>query len=288
VDEYVQLGKLAPKITKTAEIGLILGQYADFNKLGIVFQLASSCQTVGEALLQTVRYSNLDNEVCRAGLKVESEIAEWSMRYISANYICTPIIEFETCQGLKILKSVLGEDFQPLGIKFQHAEPTYISKYHQLFRVPLLFEQDKCAILFKKEYLSVPNPNPRPYVKELLAKHADGMIKKIEKRRLFQDKVRKIIIQNLSSGLVNMEMIAVKLDVSSRTVYRNLRKESISYKSLLSDIQKQLAREYLKDASLSINEVSFLLGFSEASAFYRAFKRWFGTNPGQYRKLLNY
>ena len=63
-----------------------------------------------------------------------------------------------------------------------------------------------------------------------------------------------------------------------------MKEENISFKNLLNDVQKQLAQTYLKEKSISINDISFLLGFSEASAFNRAFKRRFDTNPGQYRR----
>ena len=93
-------------------------------------------------------------------------------------------------------------------------------------------------------------------------------------------------MKNLESGGVNQEMIAKELNVSRRTVYRKLKEENVSFKNLLNDVQKQLALTYLKEKSISINDISFLLGFSDSSAFHRAFKRWFGTNPGQYRKKI--
>jgi AraC-like DNA-binding protein len=284
VEPYFQLGRMAPELTKIPEIGLILGQRANFKCIGIVFQLASNCKTFRESLLHTVKYSNLGNEVCKAGFEEGKELAEWSMQYLNFKYICIPLIEFEACQGLKICRSVLGKDFKPVRVKFQHAPPDYVDKYHQVFQAPLLFGQEKCAIVFRKEYLDVPNPNPQPYVKELLTRHADVLDKEIERNRLFQDKVRKIIMKHLESGSVDLEVIAKELDVSSRTVYRKLKSENISYKNLMIEVKKQLAQAYLKETSFPINDISSRLGFSEASAFHRAFKRWFGTNPRQYRQ----
>lgn len=284
VEKYVKLGRMAPELTQLPEIGLILGQRAVFESIGIVFQLASNCNTVRESLIHVARYSNLANEACKAGFEEGKEFAEWSMQYMNSKYLCIPLIEFEACQGLKILRSVLGEDFKPARIKFQHVPPDYVEKYHQIFRVPLLFEQEKCAIVFRKKYLHILNPNPQPYVKELLTRHANILQKEIEGSKLFQDKVRKIVMMHLEAGSVNLEVIAKELNVNSRSIYRKLKNENTSYKDLLNEVRKQLAQDYLREGSFSIDDISFKLGFSESSAFHRAFKRWFGTNPGQYRQ----
>jgi AraC-like DNA-binding protein len=284
VEEYIGLGRMLPELTQLPEIGLILGQRAVFESIGIVFQLAHNCNTVRESLIHVARYSNLGNEVFEAGFEEADEFAEWSEQCINSRYLCIPLIEFESCQKLRILKAVIGEDFRPVRMKFQHAPPGYVDKYHRIFRAPLLFEQEKSAIVFRKEYLDMPNPNPQPYVKEVLARHADTLQKEIEKSKLFQDIVRKIVLRRLESGPANLEVIAKELNVSSRSIYRKLKSENISYKDLLSQVRKQLARDYLRDRSFSINDISSKLGFSEASCFHRAFKRWFGTNPGQYRQ----
>lgn len=138
--------------------------------------------------------------------------------------------------------------------------------------------------VFRKEYLDIPNPNPQLSVKELLTRHADTLQKEIERSKLFQDKVRKIVLMHLEASSVNLEVIAKELNISSRTVYRKLRNENLSYKSLLNEVRRRLAQDYLREGSFSIEDISSKLGFSESSAFHRAFKRWFETNPGQYRQ----
>jgi AraC-like DNA-binding protein len=283
-EQYMNLGRMAPELTKTPEIGLILGRKARFQDIGIVFQLACNCGTVRESLLQTVRYSNLGNEVSAAIFEESGKFAEWAEHYISSRYLCIPLVEFECCQKLEILRFVLGEDFRPVRTKFQYAPPAYADKYSKVFQSPVLFRQGKSGIVFKKEFLSIPNPNPQPYIKGILSQHAERLIIELDQSRLFQDKVRKIIIRHLDSGEADMETISSELNLSSRTVYRKLREENISYKALLSDIKKQLAQAYLKETSFTITDISYRLGFSEASAFHRAFKRWFGTNPTQYRQ----
>ena len=91
-------------------------------------------------------------------------------------------------------------------------------------------------------------------------------------------------MMHLEAGSVNLKVIAKELNVSSRSIYRKLKSENTSYKDLLNEVRKQLAQDYLREGSFTINDISSKLGFSESSAFHRAFKRWFGTNPGQYRQ----
>jgi AraC-like DNA-binding protein len=284
VELYVKLGRLAPTLTNIPYIGLVLGRQAKFTNMGIVFQLGLNCPTIRESLIYGVRYSNLGNEAAIEGFEEGKEFAEWSSQYVGPNYMAIPLIEFESCDKLKLLKSVIGNDFKPVQFKFQHSQSQYLDKYHEIFQVPLLFKQEKNAIVFKREYLDASNPDPQPYVKELLDRHARLLDKELKTGRLFQDKVRNMIVRHLHTGSLDLEMIAKFLNISSRTVYRKLKEENLSYKELLDDVQKQLAGNYLIDDSLSINEISFLLGFSETGAFHRAFRRWFGKTPGQYRR----
>jgi AraC-like DNA-binding protein len=284
VEKYARLTKMAPVMTSRPEVGLILGQRAEFKTIGILFEAAISCNTLGEGLLHTVKFSPLGTEACEIGLDESGPYAEWSLHYLYPVYFCPSVIEFDSCQNLKILKSILGEDFKPVQMKFQHPPPEYLDHYQQIFQVPLLFEQEKCAIVFEKAYLATPNPNPQPYVKELLIGHAERLCLKNQQKKTFQDRVSEMIIKHLGSGSVSLEAVAQEMSLSRRSVARNLQKEDTSYKVLLNEIQKHLSTTYLEDVSYSISEIASLLGFSEVSAFYRAFKRWFGTNPGQYRR----
>jgi AraC-like DNA-binding protein len=284
IERYVSLGRMAPVLTNTPEIGLILGQQARFQSIGIIFQLAVNCKTVRDSLQHIVRYEKLGNEVSKVELSEKGRYVEWGERYTSSRYLCVPLLEFECCQKMEISRFVSGGRYLPIHAKFQYPAPDYVEKYEEVFQAPLSFEQKGSGLIFEKEYLDFPNPNPQPYLKKILAQHADKLQTELNQSKRFQDQARKIIIHNLDSGTVSLDMIAGALNVSRRTAYRKLRQEGINYKDLLRDVKKQLAQFYLQDASLSISEISFLLGFSEASAFHRAFKRWFGVNPGQYRR----
>ena len=95
--------------------------------------------------------------------------------------------------------------------------------------------------------------------------------------------VRHKIIEQLASGKVSQESVAEALVTSLRNLQRNLKKEGVSYKELLEDVRRELAAHYMEQSEMSINEITFLLGFSEPANFSRAFKRWTGVCPSEFR-----
>ncbi|MDH5730710.1 MAG: helix-turn-helix transcriptional regulator [Gammaproteobacteria bacterium] len=86
-------------------------------------------------------------------------------------------------------------------------------------------------------------------------------------------------MKGLPCGLVDVNRVATELNISRQTLYRRLKEEDTTFQELLEQIRKKMAADYLKTKNYSINEVAFLLGFSEASTFNRAFNRWYGKNP---------
>jgi AraC-like DNA-binding protein len=110
--------------------------------------------------------------------------------------------------------------------------------------------------------------------KEYLARFERGSIKLQVEARL---------VEQLSSGHATQESIAKALNLSPRTLQRKLKEEGTTYKQLLDTTRRELAAQYVKESHLSVNEITFLLGFSEPANFSRAFKRWTGVSPSQYR-----
>ena len=94
--------------------------------------------------------------------------------------------------------------------------------------------------------------------------------------------VQSEIIEHLPSGEVAIDEVAARLGFSRHTIYRRLQEEGTSFRTLLEETRKSLADHYLRRAGYTVNDIALLLGFSEASAFHRAFKRWYGCNPKEY------
>jgi AraC-like DNA-binding protein len=118
----------------------------------------------------------------------------------------------------------------------------------------------------------------------VLTDYAEKLLKKISTKGNIQDQVRNFIRHNLEDNdALDVKIVANKLNMSRHTLYRKLKKEGVSFQSLAEDVRQAEAKRHLEENSVSISEVAYLLGFSELSAFSRAFKRWTGESPAQYR-----
>ena len=108
----------------------------------------------------------------------------------------------------------------------------------------------------------------------------------MDRAKRFQDEVKKVIIQNLHTGLVDIKMVSNQLGASRWTVYRKLKSENISFQELLNMVQKDLTLSYLQAREHPIHEIAALVGFSSPSTFHRAFKKWTGQSPKEYQKHI--
>jgi AraC-like DNA-binding protein len=132
--------------------------------------------------------------------------------------------------------------------------------------------------------LDMPLPGTNSYAFGLLSERADALLKRLESSQTTRGEVERLIAPMLHTGEVSIEAIAARMAVSQKTLYRRLKLEGATFEQVLDDLRHRLAESFLADAKVSVNEIAYLLGFSEAAAFSRAFKRWTGRSPGAIRK----
>lgn len=180
-------------------------------------------------------------------------------------------------------RQATGVDWVPFEVKFQHLQLPDISAYRNLFRAPLAFNHSVDELVLDAELLKLPLLKADPALEVILDRHVQELLAKLPTNNTFLDSVRWAIHEGLRCGDVGMEGISKRLSYSSRTFQRKLKEAGTSYTSLLDEMRQQLSVYYLQEEPFSVSEIAFLLGFSETSAFHRAFKRWTGTSPGEFR-----
>jgi AraC-like DNA-binding protein len=140
------------------------------------------------------------------------------------------------------------------------------------------------GFLFDRRLLDMPLPSADPKLHEVMRRHAEVMLNDLPRTRSLSDQVRELIAKELTSGNASVVRVASHLNVSSRTLERRLEREGTTFTYLLDDLRKRLALGYVGADHLDLSEVALLLGFSQTSAFHRAFKRWTNQTPLHFRR----
>ncbi len=190
-------------------------------------------------------------------------------------------------QGMSILIHICrlnsGEELKPVAVNFIHAEPSCAEEYFALFKAPVRFSTDRDSMTFSladvDKYLKSANPQLARLNDQVMIEYLAKLIKEN-----IIDRVMPIIIDMLPSGGVADEKVAETLNMSVRSLQRRLREVGTTFRTLLDAVRKDLASTYVCDPDIELAEVAFLLGFSDQSAFSRAFKRWTGNTPSGVRK----
>jgi len=167
----------------------------------------------------------------------------------------------------------------PLAVHFIHKEPSYRAEHERVFGAPVVFGAKWNALKIDEGFLSLRQPPINRYVFGVLSARAEALLKSLESSRTTRGQVESLLIPVLHTGEQNIERTAEKMGLSRPTLYRKLKAEGVSYEKLLDELRHKMALHYLDGKKVSVNETAYLVGFSEPSAFSRAFRRGTGTSP---------
>lgn len=187
--------------------------------------------------------------------------------------------------AVQLCRLVYGDSFSPTRICFRYPATTDVAAYYEFFRCELAFEAEVTELVMPVEVTdeALPGFNPQ------LVHTFDELIIDYLRQRDRGDivgRTRGAIFEELPSGEVSLKKTAEMLNMSTRSLARKLEDEGKSFKDLLTEVRRELAEKYIRDRSLSLTEITFLLGFSEASSFSRAYRGWTGSAPSAHRESL--
>jgi len=281
---FIRLWELAIDITGDPALALRLRQNTGLRMVHFVVQMAMQSKTMLDALFHFIRYAKLIAETNKFEIVKKGEIVEITYTDTSP-YQVRWLPEYHSSFFVELHRSLAKEKYNPLRVCFQHSDPGYKDVYEDVFQAPVSFQQPKNSIVSRKKDLLQPITARDPYIQRVLEKHAEELMNKRGKSVSVQEKVKEYIFTNLSAGEISLETAASALNMARSTLYRQLKMEGTSFRDLLLKTQQDLAKAYLRDG-MTNSQIACLIGFSEPSAFHRAFKRWFNINPGEYRKSI--
>ena len=263
------------RLTGNAQIALAIADATPPGAFGIVEYVCRSAPTVGEALRQWVRYLNLLDDAVEVALGTEGDRAY--LRVTRESEAPAPA-SHELCFALvaKQAKLLSAQPFRITAVELTHRGDS--AMYRAWFDAPVTFGAEHTQLVMPAAVLDAPLVSSDPALLQILTRAAEELAKRAPVPPTLAAQVGRVLAESLRSDEATIGHVAKRLGMTERSLQRRLKDEGVSFNTVREDVRKQLARRYLDD-KLAIAEISFLLGFSEPSAFFRAFKRWTGMTP---------
>lgn len=279
-----KLWKLAVEASRDPCLGLAAArqfQPAMLHGLGLAWLVSDS---VLDGLDRLVRYSRLVNSALRFQIKEDTD----SIRVIVQPETLPPDFEFAALDlamaaFLRMCQITSGCQLMPRFVTLRRpAPPPCPGQFKEIFGPSIEYGAALNQLCFDQKELTRQLPSANPELARINDQVVVDYLARFDRNSVAMQ-VRSRIIHQLPDGIPTQETIANTLHVSLRSLQRRLKEEDTSFRNLLEETRQQLARQYLRDGQRSIGEITYLLGFTEPSNFTRAFKRWTGQSPAQYR-----
>lgn len=278
-----RLWRLAVAETGDPALGLSVSQHVNqttFHALGYTLMASA---TLAEAFHRLVRY-----------FKLVTDAAELSFSCIDGGYrfrididgvVPRPAdeaIDAFMVVYVRMCRRLYGRDLDPARVRLQRPEPADPAPWHAALRAPIEFGAAVNALEYPRAPLEAPLETANPELARLNEQAIAAHLTELERARV-GNRVHAAIVDSLPNGAPTQDQIAMRLHMSTRNLQRRLADEGTSYRTLLERTRHELARGYLRDTRYSLDEITYLLGFAEASSFARAFRRWTGMSPSAFR-----
>lgn len=290
-EHIAPLFKLARATTNDDNVGLHAGQEMKIQHVGILGLLALTCSRAKEAFDLHTRYQSLVGNGLDTRFHVEGGLTCMELS-IPPGLPHPSRQEYEYHLGgwFQLKDQVVGAEHKACRVELPYGRPANDDEQTALFGVSPSYGHDVARIYFDSTYNELDLTTPDPQLKQILELQARKRLQELQGEQADTDpqlaEVKQLIANKLAWGAPSLEEIAEEMQVSRRTLQRQLDKRESSFKDLLDQVRKDLACKYIETPDLALLDVAFMLGFSEQSSFARAFKRWFGEAPGVYRRSL--
>ena len=280
----VCVGLLSDGVQATGDdnLGLHVAEQAELGSFDVHFYGMVSSPTLGAAFERVCRYQRLIHETSEVRLEKSGDRALLSHRLPGGIAAPRQTAELLLAAWVRAGRVATRTRWSPAEVRFAHPAPSNSREHERFFGAPLRFATGENALVLPAALLDLPCLRTDPSLLSLLDRYAADRLG-VPRAATFADHARAALSEELQAGNVTAQGVAARLRVSIRTLHRSLAAEGTSYRRLLDQLRLDIAERHLMDDRMSVAEVAFLVGFSEISAFHRAFKRWTGRTPVTFR-----
>lgn len=253
-----------------------------YQVLGYVI-LASS--DLGQAIERLIRFESLSGKLGETRIERRDEEVQLAWLCPLSGEPARFLVEAAITGWVAFVRPLLGAPLAPKAVCFRHDAPADAARYERYFQAPVHFNADFDGVLMDPALLSEPLNTADPGLAGMMEREARELLADFDVNTNLASAVRAVIYRQLAGGEPSLDSVAQALGLTGRALSKRLMAQSLRFPDMLDGLRKTLAELYLQDASLSLTEIALLLGFAESSSFSRAFRRWRGVSPNQYRRF---
>jgi AraC-like DNA-binding protein len=271
-------------LTGDPDIGLKAAREIKPGMYGALEYAARSAATWGDAAATVGRYMRLVNDALRFSVREQGDRAFTQLD--SVIELPRASADFQSgafhISASQIWSLATPPEFE---VWFTHPEPADRREYELTFPGGVFrFGAPVNGFSTPLSYLSLPVQTADPNLHALIRKHAEVMLGELPRAQSLTERVRSLLADRLAGGAPTLGQVAKQVGMSERTLARHLEEEGSNCKTLFEDLRRRLALRYVGSSELPFSEIAYLLGFSQTAAFHRAFRRWTGRTPLDYRR----
>ncbi|HVK99495.1 MAG TPA: AraC family transcriptional regulator [Dongiaceae bacterium] len=285
----MRLGYGAIRQTGRPDLGLVLGRQSSMARFGHAGLAAMTAPTLGDALEILTKYEPLQGRCYRGSSRLTRAGQQTQLEFYSiAPYNDYTYFVVDAVLGgwYQFIQWITGRQDLVSQVLIEFSTPNYYEAYSEAFPCGVRFHQEINALVLKPGALATPLVHSDPTLNANLLRTCDELLSQVAMADSYRNKVLKVLGTMLHGKTPSIEEVAHQLCSPPCTLRRTLKDEYTAYQNLVDEMRKDVALSYMKNTELSFGEIAYLLGFSTPGAFQRAFKRWAGTTPGEYRKSL--
>ena len=284
IETYLLIQDRAAEYIHDPYLGLHMGEFAEAGSWSILGYMMTNCKNLSEALEKSGRYAHIIGNLIEGKTYLRfNKVKAVFFTPPHAPKMSRHCFESTFSSTLRMLRTMTGVKINPLEVTFIYPQPESTAEYERIFCCPVLFGHKENSVTLDLRTLNTPILTANPGLLAYFEKYAQDFLAEMERSNEYTRAVTRIILARLDDESLSIVKVAKEMSLSVRTLQNRLEAEGVLFSDLLKDIRERLAKKYLRE-NYSVEQITYLLGFSEASAFHKAFKKWAGVTPREYRE----
>jgi len=279
-----QIWRSAQTLSGTAHFGLHMGHHIRPTAFSVVSFAVMNCETLGDALRSMHRYQSLVSEGGTTSFSTFGKQTKISYTPLKLNAHSRHEVEAMAALLIGFARWLTCDSLVPTQLCFAHKAPSCIADHQAIFRCPISFEAEGNFAIIDNRWFDHPLPEADSQLLRLHQDAAEKLLRQMQKHTFTQRTLA--VLESSNHCNWTRSSLAKELAMSPRTLQRRLRANGTNFQEFFDQFRSRKAQMLVDDLTLSLSEIAPRLGFAEVSAFYRAFKRWKGITPGEFRNRL--